>query len=76
MRSRHIPFILAVALLLVFVLPHPNHACADPAYQEGLNLLQADLGQQGFTPDELTRISFRTAVFRYIPISWEEQGRV
>ncbi len=66
MRSRHIPFILAVALLLVFVLPHPNHAYVDPAYQEGLNLLQADLGQQGFTPDELTNI-FSDGRFQVYP---------
>ncbi len=66
MRSRHIPFIFAVAVCLAFVLAGPGHAFIDPAYQESLTKLKEDLKQQGFTSEELTNI-FSDSRFQIYP---------
>ncbi|MBP1747725.1 MAG: murein hydrolase [Deltaproteobacteria bacterium] len=66
MRSRHIPFIFAVSLVLIFVLADLNHAYVDPVYQDGLNLLQLDLQKQGFTSEELTNV-FSDSRFQVYP---------
>lgn len=66
MRSRHIPFIFTLSLVLIFVLTGLNHALVEPAYQNGLDELKADLQDQGFTSEELTSI-FSDSRFQLYP---------
>lgn len=66
MRLRHIPLVALVLFIFTLVLAGRGHACVDPAYQDGLDLLKAELMQQGFTPEELTNI-FSDSRFQLYP---------